>query len=92
MHQAGTSVSAAGSSASTAMTDPIGTSLMRWASMMIGIGHLRPRASMVTSGPSSAPSGDDGGSGGGVVAAAGGDPAPLRPNQRLLMTSHPRPQ
>src|ERR1700691_5676345 len=50
MHQAGTSVCAAGSSASTATTWPTGTSLIRSASMMIGIGHLRPIASIVSVG------------------------------------------
>ena len=50
MHHAGTSVFAAGSSASTATTRPTGTSLIRSASMMIGIGHLRPSASIVSVG------------------------------------------
>src|ERR1700678_2742088 len=49
-HQAGTSVYTAGSSASTAITRPTGTSRICAASMMIGIGHLRPSASIVTSG------------------------------------------
>src|SRR6202012_2651096 len=100
MHQAGTSVSAAGSSASTAITDPMGTSPIPWASMMIGMGHLRPSASIVTSGPSAGwPPGPGGtviaagaaGAAGDGEVAAGGEPALLRPNQRLLMNSHPRP-
>ena len=49
-HQAGTSVYTAGSSASTAITAPTGTSRICAASMMIGIGHLRPSASIVSSG------------------------------------------
>src|ERR1700727_1698137 len=49
-HQAGTSVYTAGSSASTAITRPTGTSRICAASMMIGIGHLRPSASIVSSG------------------------------------------
>src|SRR5277367_6429574 len=49
-HQAGTSVYTAGSSASTAITPPTGTSRICAASMMIGIGHLRPSASIVSSG------------------------------------------
>src|ERR1700727_3370314 len=49
-HQAGTSVYTAGSSASTAITAPTGTSPICAASMMIGIGHLRPSASIVSSG------------------------------------------
>jgi hypothetical protein len=40
----------AGSSASTAITPPTGTSRICAASMMIGIGHLRPSASIVSSG------------------------------------------
>src|SRR5260221_6726720 len=50
MHHAGTSVWAAGSSASTATTRPTGTSLIRSASMIIGIGHFRPIASIVSVG------------------------------------------
>ena len=47
-HQAGRSVRAAGSSASTDTSEPTGTSRIRAASMMMGTGHLRPSASMVS--------------------------------------------
>lgn len=49
-HQEGMSVYAAGSSARTATTWPTGTSWIRSASMMIGMGHSRPRASIVSRG------------------------------------------
>src|ERR1700735_398340 len=65
MHQAGTSVLAAGSSASTSMAWPIGTSPIRSASMMIGIGHFLPSASIVTEGAGAE-------AGVGAVAPAGG--------------------
>src|ERR1700760_2710939 len=96
MHQAGTSVSAAGSSASTAMIAPMGTSLMRWASMMMGIGHLRPSASMVTSGPSPAEAETGGAAASGTgadrgIAPEAAAPASPRPNHRSLMTSRPQP-
>src|SRR5712691_3908506 len=62
VHQAGTSVLAAGSSASTATTWPIGTSPIRSASMMIGIGHFLPSASIVKAGADAgAPAGGVGG-------------------------------
>ena len=54
MHHEGTSVCVAGSSASTATTWPTGTSLIRSASMMIGIGHFRPMASIVSAGAGAA--------------------------------------
>src|SRR5258706_12968524 len=74
MHQEGTSVCAAGSSASTATTPPTGTSLIRSASMMIGIGHLRPRASIVSAGVGAAgvPLPAGAAARGGAPAAAGG--------------------
>src|SRR5260370_33796699 len=64
MHQAGTSVCAAGSSASTDTTWPTGTSLIRSASMMIGLGHLRPRPSIISVGVGGAAGVSAGGCGG----------------------------
>src|SRR5579875_2910538 len=53
-HHAGMSACAAGSSARTATTWPTATSPIRSASMMIGTGHLRPSASMVSAGSGAA--------------------------------------
>ena len=65
-HQDGMSVCAAGSSARTVTTAPTGTSPMRWASQMIGIGHLRPSASMTRAGAGSSGSAASGGGGVGL--------------------------
>ena len=58
VHQAGTSVLAAGSSARTAIVPPMGTPRICSASMMMGMGHLRPSASMTSIG--AGPAGLDG--------------------------------